>query len=193
MRNMEPEVRLATEQDIPKLLACYEQARRYMIVMENPDQWGFYYPEPEITKADVAAGHCYVVEDKKQDIFLGVFVFCEGPEPTYAEITNGRWLNDAPYHVIHRMASAGQGGGFADFVLNWCTARTENIRIDTHRSNMNMRAALMRNAFRLCGTIHLENGDARIAFQWRKPVPKKPTYNPQDDLYIRPPKPAEEA
>lgn len=39
---------------------------------------------------------------------VGTFCFIVGEDPTYAVIDNGKWLNDAPYGVIHRMASNGK-------------------------------------------------------------------------------------
>lgn len=162
-------IRLATMTDLPDLLRIYAQARRYMIVMGNPTQWGDYYPEAAITQNDIAQGECYVVEENSTQQLLGVFVWRQGEYAPYTTIHHGRWLNDAPYGVLLRLASSGQGGGIADEVLQWLIAHDKDIRVDTHRDNTPMRNALMRHAFRLCGMVELEAGKQRIAFHWHKP------------------------
>ncbi|MDO4715057.1 MAG: hypothetical protein Q4A44_02095 [Bacteroidales bacterium] len=184
MKQRTTAIRLATPKDLNLLYPIYDQARRYMVAMGNPSQWGFYYPEPAVTDADVATGHCYVVEDIEDKTILGVFVYFKGDYEPYASISNGQWLNDAPYGVLQRVASAGLGGHFADIVLNWLTAKGEDIRVDTHRDNINMRNALVRHGFRLCGSVTLENGEQRIAFQWRKPSKPKATLSPEEQLEI---------
>lgn len=165
MKNHNPRIRPATMADLATLLPIYDQARRYMVAMGNPTQWGYYYPNAEVTEADIARGVCYVVEDVASGI-LGVFVWESGPYAPYDTIYHGRWLNDAPYGVLLRLASAGRGGGLADVVLRWVIAQGGDVRVDTHRDNLSMRQALLRHGFRLCGSVRLEDGASRIAFQW---------------------------
>lgn len=74
-------------------------------------------------------------------------------------------FNDRPYGVVHRITSAPGTRGVASFCLAWCFAQCGNIRIDTHRNNIPMQKTLIKNGYRVCGTIYLENGDERIAFQ----------------------------
>lgn len=184
MKKRNTNIRLATTQDLPALYPIYDQARRYMVAMGNPNQWGFYYPEPAVTDADVAAGHCYVVEDADDGTILGVFVYFKGDYAPYSTIAHGQWLNNAPYGVLQRVASAGLGSRFADVVLNWLTAKGDDIRVDTHRDNTNMRNALVRHGFRLCGAVTLDNGEQRIAFQWRKPTKAKLEITPEEQAEI---------
>ena len=52
----------------------------------------------------------YVIEDG--DKIVGYFAFLPSPEPTYARIYEGKWLDDMwPYHVVHRIASYPQAHG----------------------------------------------------------------------------------
>ena len=96
---------------------------------------------------------------------VGTFYFALGDEPNYHRIDGGSWLNDRPYGVVHRITSAPGTRGVASFCLAWCFAQCGNIRIDTHRNNIPMQKTLIKNGYRVCGTIYLENGDERIAFQ----------------------------
>ena len=79
-----------------------------------------------------------------------------------------RWvfvLNDAPYAAIHRVASAGKRKGVLQECLDYCSAKHQNLRIDTHFDNKIMQHLLEKYGFHRCGTIYLENGDPRIAYQ----------------------------
>jgi RimJ/RimL family protein N-acetyltransferase len=80
-------------------------------------------------------------------------------------ITDGAWVNDKPYGVIHRIASAGYRKGIASFCMAHCFRLCGNLKIDTHKDNHPMQNALAKNGFVRCGIIYLQNGDERIAFQ----------------------------
>ena len=96
----------------------------------------------------------------------GVFAFILGPDPTYARIEDGKWLNDTlPYGTIHRLASAGRHPGVAAAVITWCLEHCESLRADTHADNKIMQHLLEENGFTKCGIIHVEDGTPRIAYQ----------------------------
>jgi len=130
----------------------------------NPDQWRDDHPAREIIDEDIVDGLSYVCV--RDEAIAAVFYFNIEIDPTYAEI-DGRWLNDEPYGVIHRIARArgveGQGSGA--FCIEWCLKHCGNLRIDTHRDNAPMINLLIRLGFIYCGTIWLEDGDERLAFQ----------------------------
>jgi hypothetical protein len=87
------------------------------------------------------------------------------PEPTYAHISDGSgWLDEAPYGVVHRLASDGSTRGVGAFCLEWCFARCGNIRVDTHAANNVMQNLLTRLNYTHCGTIHIADGTPRDAF-----------------------------
>lgn len=148
------------------LMPVFEQAKRFMRQNGNLHQWMGGYPSREILAADIATGSSFVCLDD-EGVIVGTFCFRYGPapEPTYTAIYDGSWLNDKPYGVIHRIASAGRVGGIFAACLNWCRGYIDNIRIDTHRDNRVMQELLVRHGFSRCGIIFLANGDERIAFQ----------------------------
>lgn len=157
------EIVLAHEGQLERVLAIYADARRYMRESGNPDQWGDSYPSETLVRADIAARQLYLCVEG--DEILGVFVYSEGEEPTYARIDDGAWLNDRTAGVMHRVAVAKHGKGVAAFCFAECFSRCRNLKIDTHRDNLPMQRALAKNGFVYCGIIHLENGDERLAYQ----------------------------
>lgn len=113
---------------------------------------------------DIERGESYVCDD---DDGRPVAAFClaPSPEPTYAAIYGGAWLNDDPYHVIHRLASDGTTHGVGRAVIDWCKKRHQNLRIDTHADNRVMQSVAERCGFARCGIIYVANGSPRIAYQ----------------------------
>ena len=106
----------------------------------------------------------YVVEEVGR--VVGYFAFLASPEPTYARIYGGRWLDDAqPYHVIHRIAALKATRGIFHTVMDYCALWEKNLRVDTHRDNRVMQHLLLQHGFTYCGIIHLASGDERLAYQ----------------------------
>lgn len=157
-------IRPANTNDIPAILAIYAYARDFMAQTGNPTQWIDGYPSPDILSKDLKRQSSYVCENEAGRV-IGTFCFRVGIEPNYLRIDEGKWLNDSPYGVIHRLASDGTQKGFADYCIDWCFSRYPNLRVDTHRENKIMQHILRRNGFVECGTIWVENGTSRIAFQ----------------------------
>lgn len=159
-------IRPTTIDDLEQVMPVFEQAKRFMRQHGNLRQWTGGYPSREIIQADMEAASSFVCLDDEGAI-VGTFCFRYGaaPEPTYAAIYDGAWLNDKPYGVIHRIASAGRVGGIFAAALDYCWGYVDNIRIDTHRDNRVMQELLVHHGFSRCGIIYLANGDERIAFQ----------------------------
>lgn len=157
-------IRLTVEQDIPEVLEIYAYARRFMEQTGNSSQWIDGYPSMEILLEDMREGNSYVCENRSGKV-IGTFCFKQGSEPNYREIYNGSWLNDAAYGVIHRLASDGTQQGLADRCIAWCAEHCPNLRADTHQDNAIVQHILEKNGFVRCGTILVENGTPRIAFQ----------------------------
>lgn len=156
-------IRLARTEEFSRIEEIYASARVFMREQGNPNQWRTQYPPSELLLADIAAERLYVCEEEGE--LLGVFYFTLGEDPTYRLIEDGAWLSDTPYGVIHRIAVAARGRGVASFCFAHCFSRCHNLRIDTHHDNLPMQRALEKNGFVRCGIIHLENGEARIAYQ----------------------------
>ena len=164
---MELHIRPSTAADLPEMLALYARARRFMAEAGNPTQWGADYPAPKLLEADIRLGQSYVC--RSEQALEATFCFTNGvDDPSYQEIREGAWLDDAPYGVVHRIASAGKTPGAGAFCLTWCMAQCGNLRIDTHRDNHPMQSLLRKMGYRYCGVItYAGDGTERIAFQKR--------------------------
>ncbi|MBQ8276780.1 MAG: GNAT family N-acetyltransferase [Clostridia bacterium] len=160
-------IRPAVPADLPTVMQIYACARQYMRTQGNPTQWAGGYPPEALIREDIAQGYCHLCCDAENGEILGVFCFFIGEDPTYRRIEDGAWLNDAPYGVIHRIA-VGENAhrrGVASFCFAYAFERCGNVKIDTHLDNLPMQRSLEKNGFVRCGTIHLANGDPRIAYQ----------------------------
>ncbi|MBR2927021.1 MAG: GNAT family N-acetyltransferase [Clostridia bacterium] len=158
------EIRLAKSEELDQILEIYENARQYMGRMGNPHQWGdAKYPSEALLRQDLAQKRLYLCAENNE--ILGVFCYFYGEDPTYRVIEDGAWQNDQPYGVIHRIAVAKHNRGVASFCFSHCFSLCNNLKIDTHEDNLPMQRALLKNGFVRCGTIYLENGESRIAFQ----------------------------
>lgn len=158
-------IRPATREDFPDILAIYAYAREFMKKTGNPTQWGDTYPERELLEEDVAKRRLFVVEE---DRIIGVFSYMAGEDPTYGYIEDGAWLSDAPYKTVHRVASAEGAHGVFTKIIDYCKADFPNLRIDTHHDNAVMQHVIGKNGFRYCGVIYVEDGSARVAYQYLK-------------------------
>lgn len=155
-------IQKADLRQISRIMDIYQQARTFMAQTGNPDQWGTAYPPEEMIRKDIQNGKCYV--NIKEDKIQAVFYFAVESDPTYGYI-EGSWLNDEPYGVIHRIAAGESGKGVAAECFAFAEKHCTNLRIDTHENNLPMQRCLAKHGFVRCGTIYLENGDPRIAYQ----------------------------
>lgn len=160
-------IRPAQPGDLPALLEIFAHARAFMAQTGNPTQWPATYPGAELMQQQIARGVCYVLEGNARP--EATFCYIPGPEPTYAEIYDGSWPDDAPYATIHRMASAGRVHGAAAICFAWCAARGLPLRADTHADNKVMQHLLEKNGFVRCGNITLADGTSRIAYHCTVP------------------------
>jgi hypothetical protein len=151
--------------DVPVIMRLIEEARGIMRSCGNVNQWIGGYPSEETIKEDIARGHCYLCVEEDDEI-VASFAFIPGPEPTYKEIYEGRWKDDKPYYVVHRLASTAASHGIFKDVMDFCMDVAGNLRIDTHRDNVIMRHVIDRYGFTYCGIIYLLNGDERLAYQF---------------------------
>ena len=157
-------IRPATLADLPSIMEVTAAARAIMRASGNMNQWTDGYPPREQIKADIACSGGFVIE--AEGLIAGYFAFLPSPEPTYASIYDGSWLDDtAPYHVIHRIASLPQVHGIFSAMLDFCSSLEPNLRIDTHRDNLIMQHLLSRHGFTYCGIIYLASGAERLAYQ----------------------------
>lgn len=148
------------------ILSIIDQARTLMRETGNHTQWTGGYPSADVLLGDMTQGAGYVCVEAGQ--IVGYFAFLHGPdpEPSYAVI-DGQWLDDAPYGVIHRLASGRMAKGIAAAAFGFAFSVIGNIRVDTHADNLPMRRFLEKSGFSYCGVIYLSDGSPRDAFQKR--------------------------
>ncbi len=159
------QIRKSTLADLPHMQELYAQARAFMAENGNPTQWANGYPEQSMLEGDIADGVSYVCTDEEGRI-VGTFVFFVGEDESYKEIFEGDWADHTiPYGVVHRITSDQSTRGVGSFCLQWCFEQCGNIRIDTHRDNRPMQAALAKNGYQRCGIVYVRGGEERIAFQ----------------------------
>ena len=151
-----------TAEQIESAMQIYENARAYMRKSGNLNQWSNGYPSREVILEDIDAGRFYGVYDGES--LVCVFMMMVGIDPNYNVIYDGSWLNDQPYAVIHRIATTVHGKGVAEMCYDFALAHCNNLRIDTSSENYPMQKSLLKNGFKLCGVIHLANGDPRLAY-----------------------------
>lgn len=156
-------IRQAKPEDLTAIEAVYAKARKFMEETGNPNQWGKNHPPKEKLQAAIQTNKLYVLEEN--DAVHGSFYFALEEEPTYQKIDDGSWLSDAPYGVIHMVASDGTLHGFLQQVVGFAEQQTKHLRIDTHHDNKVMQHVITKNGFTRCGIIYLENGDPRIAYE----------------------------
>ena len=156
-------IRKATYDDLPVLMDVFRKARGIMRSSGNMHQWNDGYPSETVVRKDIDNGHCVVLCEEGE--VVATMAFIPGPDPTYAEIYDGGWLSDEPYHVIHRIAVAEPGHNAAKALLDWGFGQAGSIRIDTHKDNVIMQHVLSKYGFTHCGMILLANGDPREAYQ----------------------------
>ncbi|MBQ2678154.1 MAG: N-acetyltransferase [Firmicutes bacterium] len=158
------QVRKATSADFERIMEIYRSAQDHMIESGNPDQWGHFYPAPELVRSDIEEGVSLVITDGEQ--VYGVFALFSGDEPTYRHIENGGWLNEEPYVTIHRIAGDGRAHGIFRCAADYCKGISSNVRIDTHENNTIMQKQIEKCGFARCGIIYVQDGSPRIAYHW---------------------------
>ena len=165
-------IRKSTVMDLDRIMELYAHARKFMAEHGNPDQWGpTNWPPEQLIRNDIRDGNSYVCVDDDGRV-IGTFFFIHGPdiEPTYRRITDGEWLDDRPYGVVHRIAADGSEKGVGTFCISWAFEQCRHLRIDTHGDNTVMRRLLAKLGFVHCGTIYVEEDNfPRLAFEKTSP------------------------
>ncbi len=161
-------IRKSSVSDINNLLEIFDEARKTIATL-GIDQWQNGYPSFDVVREDISLSRSYAVEIDGG--VCGTFVMMEN-EPTYDKIYEGEWLGNEDYIAIHRVAISvkNRGSGISTAIINYASDYAKSLgraslRIDTHSGNKVMRRMLEKNGFIHCGTIYLENGDPRVAYE----------------------------
>lgn len=147
-------IRKSEIKDIPEMLSVFQFAVRTMRNNGNLEQW-INYPPDGLLERDILAEKSYVLEANGK--IAGTFFFALEEDLTYLVIDDGAWLNDAPYGVIHRIASNGTERGVLKAAIDYCAQFSVNLRIDTHRDNTIMQHLLEKYGFQKCGIIYVQD------------------------------------
>ena len=163
-------IRLAEKKDIDKIMQIIADARE-SIGRLGIDQWQYGYPTRDIVKEDISLERSFVVIDD-DGVVCATFALMLNGEPTYKKIYCGAWIGDGEYLALHRIAinSDRKGKGIAEEIISFISSfgRTHgysSIKVDTHVGNIPMRKMLEKNGFEYCGTIHLLDGQERVAYE----------------------------
>lgn len=163
---MEIKIRRAKLSDLEQIKNILAGAKAFMAANGNPNQWGGAYPDEDVLVKDIENENAYVcILDEK---VVGTFSLIYGEEATYKNIYDGSWSQDLPYGTIHRLASDGSIRGLSQIVFDFAKDQYKYLRVDTHRDNEKMLAAIERAGFKKCGIIYVADGSERIAFDFIK-------------------------
>lgn len=160
-------IRHSHHTDVPYIINFIQQAQLYF-KEQGIDQWQDGYPDSQRIYDDIQLTHSYVLEDGN---IIGTMYFACEDDPCY-KVIDGQWLTQDSYAIIHRVVvdQKYKGQNIASILLNYAVEECKSnniksIRIDTHQDNLSMQRFLDKNGFKLCGTIKLESGASRIAFE----------------------------
>lgn len=167
--------RKATPADLPAIMKIVAEAQRFL-KEQGVDQWQSGYPGPEMFLGDMERQSSYVLTEEDNSPPVAVIAVCFEWEEVYENITEGQWLTNLPYGVIHRMAvgadSRGKGWGkeLLRLAEKLCQDKgTKSLRVDTHEDNLPMRHLLVTNGFIPCGIVYYDKGvvggERRLAFE----------------------------
>lgn len=163
-------IKKADKNNLTEILKIYKEAREYMALNGNKDQWGTNYPPRELIEKDITEGKSYIAFDEENKI-CGVFYFAIENDPMYNIIEEGQWLNNNPYAVVHRIAvsmnthNKGIASKCIDYAVRLCKeSNIFDLRMDTHRDNVPMQHFLVKKGFEKCGVVFVDDGTERLAY-----------------------------
>ena len=165
-------IRKTETKDLDSIMPIFSEARK-TIALLGIDQWQNGYPSRSVIEEDVKREQSYcALSDGK---IIATFALILHGESTYDEIFGGNWLTGdekGQYIAIHRVAIAisSRGSGISGKIIDFAadiahSLGKKSLRIDTHEGNVVMRRMLEKNHFVHCGTIYLNDGDKRVAYE----------------------------
>ena len=154
------EFRQAKISDLDQIVEIIELSKKYL-KETKVDQWQDGYPAKEDLRRDIESGNSYVLTNK--DEIVATTVISLDGESTYNSIFNGEWITNEEYIVMHRVAVHNKYKGkgiFKELIKEAESLALNNdifsIKIDTHRDNVSMQRAVVKNNFKRCGIIAFE-------------------------------------
>ncbi|MDR2626513.1 MAG: GNAT family N-acetyltransferase [Dysgonamonadaceae bacterium] len=148
--------RKAESADAERIWEIILQAKEQMRRM-NSRQWQDGYPSMENITGDIENGYGYVLCNGSGVVAYAAVIF-DG-EPAYNTI-NGKWMTDAGYVVVHRLAVADEvkNKGIATLFMQKVEELSrqkgiQSFRVDTNFDNLYMHKILYALDFTCCGEI----------------------------------------
>ena len=182
-KNLTVNIRKTTPDDVGALMEIFDEARKTIAAL-GINQWQDGYPNVPVIMGDVEREYSYcaeLVSEAGDGRICATFALVDDGEPCYDVIVDGDWLTDGgnsrikhntKYLAIHRVAIsvACRGCGISSQIIEFAAdfARKHgkaSLRIDTHEGNVVMRRMLEKHGFTHCGTVFLDNGDHRVAYE----------------------------
>lgn len=156
-------IRPSHPDDMPQIMAMIDHSRGIMRTNGNQSQWDGY-PTEQTIRNDMEQGIGYVIVES--DRLVGCFTLLDTPEPTYAYIEGGSWIDDTtPYRTLHRLACAPGCHGIAQRAFDWSERQAACVRMDTHLDNHIMLHIIKSRGYTRCGVVYMNDGSPRDAFQ----------------------------
>ena len=162
-------LRLSNEKDLIEIMNIIDEGKKFL-KNNKVDQWQNGYPNKEVILNDINKNESYVIENNGE--VVGTTALSFAGEKNYDKIYEGKWISNGPYAVIHRIAVSKVKGlkNIGTEILKkseeLCISNgINNIKIDTHEDNIPMQKLLLKNNYKYCGVIYLEDGSKRIAFE----------------------------
>lgn len=168
---MEMKIRKATRKDEYLVKELIQHGQDRMRNMGNYSQWNNLERVWELAMMDLDKGECYLLEANRE--VLATFCLPIGKDPTYTYVEGGQWSYEGEYGTLHRIASKSEVKGIGRFIMDWAKSNCNALRIDTHEDNLPMIAVIEANEFRYVGTIYVEDGTPRRAYEWYRGMNKQ--------------------
>lgn len=164
---MEYKFRKAQPDDISQIWDILQQA----IIRRKEDgskQWQDGYPNLDVVKNDIVKGVGYVLTDG--ETIIGYSAVLINDEPAYAGI-EGKWLTNADFVVVHRVAISQDylGKGLAVLIMKHIEQFAldngiKSIKVDTNFDNPAMMKIFEKLGYVYCGEVFFR-GSARKAYE----------------------------
>lgn len=165
-------MRRSTGQDIDQIMEIIDEAK-LLLKNDGSSQWQSGTPNRKTIENDIANKDNWVLlVDGK---IAGTTTMLTTPDPNYAKISDGDWLNQTEAYVtMHRVAISSQYRGMhlSKFIFsNLITLAVEhgfkNFRIDTYKLNERMQHLVTELGFQKRGIICVDDeiDPHRLAFE----------------------------
>lgn len=156
-------IRKAKLTELDAIMPMIEDGKKHIQTYNIP-QWINGYPSKDTISQDIKndRGYVFVLDDE----IVGYFVIISH-DPCYDRI-EGKWLDDSCYIAVHRTCTKYFNRGLGSMMLQEIKKEYSHIRIDTHEGNISMNKCLLKNEFKYCGVIYLEDGSPRNAYEYMK-------------------------